>query len=73
MLGSSSDESEAAGPYRRAGQGVVNGVCRQTALWEADRDGQTSERGLLFPHHEAERGAGELVGLTQLILQISEI
>lgn len=27
----------------------------------------------LFPHHEAERCAGELVGLAQLVLQVAEI
>lgn len=28
---------------------------------------------LLLPDHDAERGAGELVGLAQLILQVSEV
>ena len=35
-------------------------------LGEKDRD--LRKVRLLFPDHEAERGAGELVGLTQLIL-----
>jgi len=30
-------------------------------------------RGLLLPNHEAERRAGKLVGLAQLILQIFQI